>query len=114
MLGHYASRHCIPEEGTGFRPEGLAVATRGGGSLTGRKGGLLLGTHRSFLPLQQVPRQLFQPLRLRSTGWDSPIGRKPTGRDTGADRSRGKGWREAGRAAWAAELAPLQQTQDRQ
>lgn len=41
--------------------------------------------------------QLLQPLRLPSTGWDSPGGRKCAGRDTPADRSGGWGTGVEGR-----------------
>ena len=60
--------------------------------------------------------QLLQPLRLRSSGWDSPGGRKPAGKDTLQTEWGGVelGGGETGRTAWAAELAPLQQIQERQ
>ena len=70
------------------------MASEDGSSLTGRKAGLLAGHRQELALLQQVPRaSCSSTLRLTSTGWDSPGGRKPAGRDTAADRSRGRGWR---------------------
>lgn len=59
--------------------------------------------------------QLLPPRRLRSTGWDRPGGRKPAGKDTLQTQGEGAGGSagETGRAAWAAELAPLQQILER-
>lgn len=113
--GHHASRHHILED-TRFSLGGSGCG-HSRGRLPDRKAGgqaCRLGTHRSFLRCSRCPGQLLQPFRLRSTGWASPSGRKPAGRDTPADRSRGTGWREAGRAAWVAELALLQRIQSRQ
>lgn len=73
----------IPEEGTRFRPGELAVATQGG-RLPDRKEGWPVGCTQTGASSAAAGAQgqLLQPLRLRSTGWDSPGGRKPAGRDT--------------------------------
>lgn len=112
MLGHHASRPTFLRKG--------GVANRGG-RLPDRKESWPAGPAGwaqtgASSPAAGAQGQLLQPLRLRSTGWDSPGGRKPAGKDAlqTEGEGAGEGGGETGRAAWAAELAPLQQIQERQ
>lgn len=91
------------------------MTSPGGGSLTGKQAGRPATGHTQELPaLQQVPRPAAPALQTQINRMGQPKRKEACREGHSCRQKQGTGWREAGRAAWVAELALLQRIQSRQ